>query len=63
MSALETKLHEELDERLRFETMLVEISTHFINLPSDRIDQSIEDFHSEESVNSSASIVLQSGSG
>lgn len=42
MSELETKLHEKLDERLRFETLLVEISTHFINLPSGQIDHSIE---------------------
>jgi PAS domain S-box-containing protein len=42
MSQLETKPLAELEERLLFETLLVEISTHFINLPADQIDQSIE---------------------
>lgn len=42
MSELETKPRAELDERLRFETLLIEISTHFINLPSEQIGQSIE---------------------
>jgi formate hydrogenlyase transcriptional activator len=32
-----------LEERLRFETLLSEISTRFINLPPDRIDSGIED--------------------
>jgi formate hydrogenlyase transcriptional activator len=32
-----------LEERLRFETLLAEISTRFINLPADRIDSGIED--------------------
>jgi len=31
-----------LEERLRFETLLAEISAHFINLPVDRIDSQIE---------------------
>ena len=42
MSELETKLLAELEDRLRFETLLAEISTHFINLPAERIDQEIE---------------------
>jgi formate hydrogenlyase transcriptional activator len=32
-----------LEERLRFETLLTELSAHFINLPADRIDSDIED--------------------
>jgi len=33
----------ELEERLRFETLLAEISSHFVNLPADRIESEIED--------------------
>ena len=43
MSAIETKLHEELQERLRFETLLANLSARFINLPADRIDSEIVD--------------------
>jgi hypothetical protein len=32
----------QLDEPLRFERLLTEISTFFINLPADRIDSEIE---------------------
>ena len=32
-----------LKERLKFETLLAELSAHFINLPADRIDSEIED--------------------
>ena len=32
-----------LEERLKFETLLAEISAHFVNLPADRIDSEIED--------------------
>ena len=32
-----------LEERLKFETLLAELSAHFINLPADRIDSEIED--------------------
>jgi formate hydrogenlyase transcriptional activator len=32
-----------LEERLRFETLLAELSVHFINLPAERIDGEIED--------------------
>jgi len=42
MSELETKLISEIEKQLRFETLLAEISTHFINLPADRIDHEIE---------------------
>jgi transcriptional regulator with GAF, ATPase, and Fis domain len=31
-----------LEERLRFETLLAEISAHFVNLPADRLDSEIE---------------------
>jgi PAS domain S-box-containing protein len=33
----------ELEQRVRFETLLAEISAHFVNLPADRIDGEIED--------------------
>ncbi len=42
MTSLEIKRHAELNEQLRFETLLAEISTFFINLPADRIDNEIE---------------------
>ena len=32
-----------LEERLRFETLLTEISARFVNLPADRLDSEIED--------------------
>lgn len=32
-----------LKERLQFETLLAELSAHFVNLPADRIDSEIED--------------------
>ena len=32
-----------LEERLKFETLLAELSARFVNLPSDRIDSEIED--------------------
>ena len=34
---------ETLEERLRFETLLAEMSARFVNLPADRIDSEIED--------------------
>ena len=34
---------ESLEERLKFETLLAELSARFINLPADRIDSEIED--------------------
>ena len=36
-------MHTELEERLRFETLLAEISARFINLAADQIDAEIED--------------------
>jgi hypothetical protein len=35
-------MHTELEERLRFETLLAEISSRFINLRADQIDGEIE---------------------
>ena len=37
-----TKPHEELHELLPFERLLAEISTFFINLPADQIDNEIK---------------------
>jgi PAS domain S-box-containing protein len=37
-----TDLRNDLQERLRFETLLSEISARFLNLPSDRLDKEIE---------------------
>jgi len=31
-----------LEERLKFETLLAELSAHFINLPADQLDSEIE---------------------
>jgi transcriptional regulator with GAF, ATPase, and Fis domain len=42
MAQLEIKPHAEFDEQSRFEMLLAEISTFFINLPADRIDNEIE---------------------
>ena len=42
MTQLEIKAHAKLDRQLRFEMLLTEISTLFINLPVDRIDSEIE---------------------
>ncbi len=42
MTRLEIKPDAELDKQLRFERLLAEISTFFINLPTDRIDSEIE---------------------
>jgi formate hydrogenlyase transcriptional activator len=42
MAPLEVKPYSELDEPLRFEMVLAEISTLFINLAADRIDSEIE---------------------
>lgn len=43
MNAFNTDLQTELEERLRFETLLAELSARFVNLPPDRVDQEIED--------------------
>ena len=42
MTPLEIKPYTELDKQLRFETLLAEISTLFINLPAEHIDGEIE---------------------
>jgi len=42
MTPLEIKQYTKLDKPLRFEMVLAEISTLFINLPADRIDSEIE---------------------
>ncbi|HUJ16529.1 MAG TPA: sigma 54-interacting transcriptional regulator [Nitrospirota bacterium] len=43
MNHKEKDLTQELSERLRFETMLTEISTGFINIPADQLDRAILD--------------------
>jgi len=43
MTKSEIDLRRELEERLRFETLLTDISTRFINLPAEQIDGGIED--------------------
>jgi PAS domain S-box-containing protein len=35
-------LHEELEERLRFETLLADLSARFVNVPADQTDHEIE---------------------
>jgi hypothetical protein len=42
MASFESRPYAELDDQLRFEILLSEISTFFINLPADRIDSEIE---------------------
>jgi hypothetical protein len=41
MVSLKNKPHTELDKPLRFERLLAEISTFFINIPAERIDGEI----------------------
>jgi formate hydrogenlyase transcriptional activator len=43
MTRAEAELLEELEERLRFETLLADISARFVNLPADQIDGEIEE--------------------
>ncbi len=43
MSTSKNELPRKLQERLRFETLLTDISARFVNLPADRIDAEIED--------------------
>ena len=43
MAQSDTDIRYELEERLRFETLLAEISARFVNLPVDQIDGAIED--------------------
>ena len=42
MSALSANFQTELEDRLRFETLLAELSARFVNLPPDRVDREIE---------------------
>jgi formate hydrogenlyase transcriptional activator len=39
----EADVRHKLEERLQFETLLTEISAHFVNLPTDQIDDHIKD--------------------
>src|SRR5215472_5725086 len=39
----ESDLCAELEERLRFETLLTEISARFVNVPASKVDSEIED--------------------
>ncbi len=43
MSALNPHIQAELEDRLRFETVLAELSARFVNLPPERVDREIED--------------------
>ena len=43
MASSETDLRHELEWRLRFETLLAEVSARFVNLPAGQIDSEIED--------------------
>jgi len=43
MRQSETKLLSEMKEELQFEKLLIDISTHFVNVPADRIDGDIEE--------------------
>jgi two-component system sensor kinase FixL len=43
MNAEATSPHAELEERLRFETLIAELSTKFINLPAGEVDREIMD--------------------
>lgn len=41
--ASRSELHTELQERLRFETLVADISARFVNVPADQVDSEIED--------------------
>ncbi len=43
MNAEDTKLRAELEERLRFETLITDLSSKFINLPSGAVDREISE--------------------
>jgi formate hydrogenlyase transcriptional activator len=43
MRQSETHLLSEMKEELQFEKLLIDISTHFVNLPADRIDDDIKE--------------------
>lgn len=45
MSKTDKYLQHKLEEHLRFETLLTEISANFVNLPSDQIDSAITEAH------------------
>jgi hypothetical protein len=38
-----SELTRELEDRLRFETLIADLSLRFVNVPADRVDQQIED--------------------
>ena len=42
MTHSQADMLKELEERLRFETLLADISARFVNLPADQIDGEIE---------------------
>jgi PAS domain S-box-containing protein len=46
MSADNAILPAQMEERLRFETLIANLSSQFVHLPSDRLDQQIEDAQS-----------------
>jgi transcriptional regulator with GAF, ATPase, and Fis domain len=43
MIAEESLLHAELEDRLRFETLIADLSSKFVNLPAGEVDHEIED--------------------
>lgn len=43
MNLEDTKLHAELEDRLRFETLIADLSSKFVNLPAGEVDREIED--------------------
>ena len=43
MNAFNANIQAELEDRLRFETVLAELSARFVKLPPERVDQEIED--------------------
>lgn len=43
VEAYKPDLHTELQERLRFETLIADLSARFVNVPADRVDREIED--------------------
>jgi PAS domain S-box-containing protein len=43
MNAEDTTLHAELEERLRFETLIADLSSKFVNLPAGEVDREITD--------------------
>jgi hypothetical protein len=43
MSPEKTNPHPELEERLRFETLIADLSSKFVNLPPNKVDDEIMD--------------------